>query len=234
MSDYSTLVTRALSLVNDPNASAELTTQMQDDALREALSRYDLDVPLRVVEDLTGDGSLFDFALASWVDQFSSVSSVEYPAGYRPATFVDPNDYEIYQTSSTTKLRLKFDTPGSGETVRVNYNGRHTIEDLDSAAATTIYAGHEEAIVRLAASNLLLRLATLYLHEQGGTLVDADAINRSSKSDIARRLANALEADYRNYLGIESGVVAAGGVVDWDTTFAGSGLARLTHPSRWR
>ena len=234
MSDYSTLEARALALVNDPNATAEITTQMKDDAFREALSRYDLDAPLQVVEDLSGDGSTYDFALTSWVDQFSRVSSVEYPAGYRPATVVDPNDYEIYQTSSTTKLRLKFDTPGASETVRVNYSGRHTIKDLDSAAATTVYVWHEEAIVRLAASNLLMRLAARYLHEQGGTLVDADGINRSSKSDIARRLANALEKDYQNYLGIESGVVAAGGVVDWDTTFAGSGLARLTHPSRWR
>ena len=232
MSAYATLVTRATALVND--TGGDLTSPMFEDAFREALTRYDGDVPLQVVEDLSGDGSTYDFALTSWVDHFSSVVSVEYPAGYRPAALMDASEYTIYRTESTNDLRLQTMTPGATETVRVTYTARHTISGLDAAAATTVYGWHEEAIVCLAASRLLIRLADKYLHEQGGSMLAADGIDRNSKSDIARRLANSLEKDYRDYLDIESGVMAAGTVVDWDTTFAGSGLDMLTHPKVWR
>ena len=154
---------------------------MHDDAFREALSRYNQDMPRVIVEDVTGDGSTYDLTLTSWVDRFSSVRSVEYPAGYRPATFVDPNEYEVYHTSNSAHLRLQLVTPGSGETVRVTYTGLHTLSGLDSAATTTVYAWHEDALVCLASSRLMMRLADLYLHEQGGSLLQADAIDRQSE-----------------------------------------------------
>lgn len=232
MSDYTTLSARALALTTDP--SQEFTAFQIEDAFRESLTRYESDVPRLIIEDLAGTGSAYDFALTGWVDRFSAIERVEYPAGRRPALYLEATDWDIYRTVDTTKLRLQLITPGSTETVRVTYTARHTIDGLDGATATTVYAWHEDAVVNLAAANLMQRAADRYLHEQGGSMLDADVVDRQAKADVARRLASALEARYNKFLNIESGVRPAGGVIDWDLTFAGSGLDKLTHPRRWR
>jgi hypothetical protein len=232
MSDYATFEARINGLAKD--TADELNTFDIQDALREALTTYDADVPRQIIEDLSGDGTKYDFTLTNWVDRFSSISNVEYPTGERPARYLEDDDFIIYRTATTTGLRLQELTPGTGQTVRVTYTARHTIDGLDGATTTTVLAWHENAVVSLAASRCLLRFATRYLHEQGGSMLDADVVDRQSKSDIARRLAGTLAQSYRDELRIESGVVAAGGVIDWDLSFAGSGAAKLTHPKRWR
>lgn len=234
MSDYSTLDLRVAGLVQDQ--SGYLTGNDHEDAMREALDQYGRDAARLVIEDLAGDGDTFDFSLnaATFAAGFSTVRRVEYPAGQRPALSLEPGDYELYQSATSTKLRLRFVTPASGETVRVTYSARHTIDGLDNATATTIPSWHEAAVVALAASRLLERLASRFLYEQEATVIQADAIDRQSKSDLAAKRARALEADYKAILGVTSGVPAAGVTVDWDTTFSGSGIDYLTHPARWR
>lgn len=232
MSTYATLSSRALRLVDDP--ADFLTDDAKNDAFREALTTYSIDRPRTVVEDLSGDGSTYDFTLgANYLDGFSQIHRVEYPAGERPAQYLEPDDYGIYRTSSTAKLRLHDYTPGATETVRVTYTARHTLNGLDSAVSTTIETAHLEAIVRLAAANLLDRLAAHFLNDRNSSL-NADIATRADKADVARRLARQFEADYRNAVGLNRGVQPGGVVIDWDRSFAGTGLDFLTHRKQHR
>lgn len=234
MSTFSDLANRADSLVQDQGSYLGLGDK--EHAFREALARYARDVPRAIVEDLSGDGGTYDFTLASYSDGFSTVRSVEYPAGRRPAVYLEPGDYAIYRTANTTKLRLQDVTPSTGETVRVVYTALHTIENLDLATSTTVPSWHEDAVVSLAAARLLYRLADRFLHEQEATIA-VDSVNRTTKSEDASRRARDLEKVYQSIVGSGAGGDSTPPVmatVDWDISFAGSGIDLLSHPRRRR
>jgi hypothetical protein len=202
-----------------------------EQAIREALERYSNDAPREIVADIAGDGSTYDLTLpATYIDGASRIVSVEYPAGERTPLYVDANEWTIYRTSSTTKLRLVSSTPGTGQTVRVVFTAMHTLKDLDSATATTIPARHTYAVVNLAAAHCLFMLANRFLHEQESTL-NADSVNRSSKSDEARRIGGALIRRYQEAIGAQSGERPALAVRDWDAAVYG-GIGALTHRGR--
>lgn len=205
-------------------------------AFRQALTRYSRDVPRRFVEDFTGDGTAFQFTFTGpFVTHQSAVLAVEYPAGERPPAILDPNDYELYESATDTmSLSLWNHTPGSGETVRVTYTVPHTIEDLDTATATTVRSVHEQGVLALAVSIMLRQLANRFLHEQESSLFDADAVDRRSKSDVAASRARDYLNLYQEIVGVADGVAPAMVSVDWDSSFAGSGLDHLTHSSKWR
>lgn len=201
-------------------------------AVRQALEQYDNDAPRELIVDQAGNGILYDFDLpADFTYGYSRFVSIEYPAGNRPATMLLDPDWEIYRTSSTTKLRLKAITPGSGESLRYVYTARHTIDELDAADETTIPGWHTEAFVLLVASKALTILATRFIHEQEST-INADSVDRNSKTDIARRMADRLMAAYREIVGVRGGASAASAIIDWNSTFANSSIGMLTHNRR--
>lgn len=233
MSAYAVLEGRAEGLLQDQGDY--LTAGDREQAFREALARYTRDVPRDIWEDFSGDGSAYQF---SFVDDFtvgfSQVASVEFPVGERPQSYLVASDYHLYQSdASTVVLELPNHTPGASETVRVVYTARHTIDGLDAATATTIPAWHEEAVVTLAASRMLARLAGRFIHEQDAT-IDADSTARTTKDESAAKRSRALEQDYRDLMGIRKGVVPGLVTLNWSETFSGSGIDFLTHPKRWR
>lgn len=200
-----------------------------EQSIREALSRYSKDVPREIVADVAGDGATYDLALpATWSDGFSRVVRVEYPAGERIATYLDPRDYTIYRTSSAVNLRLLSSTPGTGQSTRVTFTALHTLDDLDSATVTTIPDYHTFPFVNLAASRCLLKLAPRFTHEQETTL-NADAVDRNSKGDLFRRLSGTLERDYEEQVGATGAGRAALTIVNWDARIH-RGIGGLTHP----
>lgn len=187
-----------------------------DSVIRESLETLSHDLPREIVADIAGDGTTYDLTLpATYVDGFSRIVSVEYPAGERPAVYLDPNEYRIYRTASSTKLRLDETTPASGESARVTLTGLHTLDDLDSATATTVPTYHTQAFVTLCAATALYRLAAKFLHEQESSF-NADAVDRRSKADEARRLGDKLLARYRDQIGAARGEAPALLVRDWD------------------
>lgn len=233
MSSYATLIARATRLVNDQGA--HLSSDDEQDACREALTTYSIDVPRHVIEDESGNGTLYDFTLATaFTDRFSQIVSIEYPAGERPAIYLEPDEWTIYRTASTTRLRLQSITPSSGQTVRVTYTALHTVNGLDGAVTTTVPSWHLEALVCLIASRLLERLANQFIHDQEATILTADGVDRGSKAAEASKRARALEGDYRAMVGLARGVMPGGALVDWDASISGTGVDYLTHWKRHR
>lgn len=211
------------------------TGQEMEQAIRNALEQFGRDVPRSLVADIAGDGTAFDLELpATYVDGYSSVSLVEYPAGERYPVLLNSDAWTLYRTASTLRLRLLESTPTSGSTVRVTFSGMHTVKDLDSATETTVPAHMTEAFALLSTAQCMYILAARFLHEQEDTY-NLDSVDRGSRSDQARRLANDLTKRYEAMIGtaVSENLRAGSAVVDWDSSYAGSGYPRLTHARRY-
>jgi len=125
--------------------NARWTTGDLDEAIRTALEQYSKYRPQRVIGTVTlsADGREVDISSLTdllrvekvWWDYDNSDPS--YPPNYRQFE-VWPGDI-LYIDDR--------EEPASGDTVRVWYTKLHTIEDLDSATATTVPADDEGTIV---------------------------------------------------------------------------------------
>ena len=164
-----------------------------ESAIDAALMRYSKHLPRLIPEDIPGqDGP--DVALPTgWVDGLSAISGIEYPIGTVPETLIDRRDWRFYQTPTDTFIRFSGVRPASDETVRVLYNTLHT--------EATASPADLEAIANLAASFCCRKLAALYAQTSDPT-IQADSVNYRTKSGEYTSLANKLEAQYKEALGI--------------------------------
>jgi hypothetical protein len=191
-----------------------------------ALARYSRHRPAVAVEDIDGDGTHeYDLPLG-WVEEFSTITSIEYPLGDLPATLMEPEDFEVYRKPAGNVLRLIADAPAASEEFRVTYTIPRT--------EITVAANDVDALVNLAASFCCENLANAYA-QSGDSTIGADAVNYRSKSaDFAFR-AKRLMALYKEHVGVkeDGGVAPATGVASHEMHYPG-GQDRLTHPARQR
>lgn len=186
-----------------------------DNNIAEALKRYSKHRTRLACIDISGTGA-HDYSLpADWSDGLSIVVSIEYPVGDVPETLLDDDDWSLYITPTATKLRF-MDAPTA--TVRLLYSLMH-----DEAS---VPAADLEAIANLSAAFCCRQLATAYGNTSDPT-IQADSVNYRSKSDEYRRLADALEGQYKNHLGIKNEDVLTAGMAV--AAPANSGRVRLTH-----
>lgn len=163
-------------------------------AIDGALQRYSRHNPLAVVEDLDGADS-HDLDLPTgWVEGFSALSAVEYPAGEVPEVLLDPAGYRLYQSPDGWKLRLFDEEPATGESVRVTY----TAPRLESQ----IPQNDLDAVACLAAADCCERLANLYTQSSDPT-IGADVVNYRSKGAEYASRAKRLRELYATHIGVD-------------------------------
>ncbi len=187
-----------------------------------ALNRYSGHRPDVLVVDVSGAG-VHDYALpAGWVEGFSAVKAIEYPAGDVPAAQLDADDYEIYQTPTDKKLRLKTAAPSAAETFRVSFTAPRAYAGIPSADL--------DAFVWLVASLCCEELATAFA-QSGDTTISADSVDYRDKTQRFASRAKRLMQLYKEHLGLkdEDLTPPASAVTDLDIKYPGGG-ARLTHP----
>lgn len=203
-----------------------MSLEAYDRHIAAALERYSKHRPKVDVVDITGDGT-HDYATPTgWIDEFSSIVSVEYPVGDVPESLLDADDYKIYQTTSAKKVRLINDAPPATETFRVSFTVPRT--------ATTVPSGDVDAVAKLAASFCLEELANAFA-QTGDSTIGADVVNYHSKSSEFAARAKRLMQLYKEHMGLKDGDTAPAAAVirDFDQKYPG-GLDRLTHPRRAR
>ena len=215
------------------DSGAKIATAQIDRAIVEAVKRYARVRPIEAVQDYAGDSATFDFALPTgWVQDFSTIRSLEYPAGQRPPSMLEDSDWQFYRLStSVLKIRLTVVTPSTGQTLRVTWTKPHLVD----VAGSTIAAQDEEAVANLAAAIGLRELAAHYANTVDATIT-ADSVNYRSKSSEYLKLATELETQYREHLGLnakDSEALAGGTMVDVDRR-SSLNQDQLTHPNRWR
>lgn len=101
--------------------------------IKSAVERYGADRPLEVSEDETGNGtSFYGYSLlSSWVNDFSRVVSIEYPAyavasNQAPQYLGNEDFIEDYRVGSTRYLYLPNHSPSASDTLRIRYTAPYT------------------------------------------------------------------------------------------------------------
>lgn len=236
----------------DVNASNPIlaTSTTLEEAIVNAVTKYAQDRPLIVTEDETGLTSGFipvvgsGAVLASWLDRFSRVIRIEYPAEavsstYTP-TYLLPEDWEEgYKDSSKTYIRLKGITPSSSEIVRITY----TAKPVHTSLSDTVPAIDLDALCDLAAHYGCLALATKY-SAGSDSVIAADGTNYRDNQLRFRQCAEDWLKSYNDKMGIsnaeggqQGGADSISGQsvrADWDQSFQFNRIPFLTHSPRWR
>jgi hypothetical protein len=227
----------------NPNLVTGTTLQAAVDM---AVSKFSLDRPRVVVEDETtltspyvpivGTGAV----LASWVDGFSTIRRLEFPAGvvgpnHTPTYLEEGDDFEVgYRDATKTYLRLKTVVPTASEVLRVTYTAPHTHTD----ASNTISSMDLEALYDLAAHFGCVQLATRAA-ASSDPLIQADSVNHRDSQLRFKQQADVWMDSYKDRMGIEAdgegkrGVAGASVVADWDER-GQHGYPFLTHWHRRR
>lgn len=146
----------------------EIGDNVVDQAIAQAVNSYSRDFPRIVVEAEVGDsGKYYPLSnLASWEDDFSAITQIDYDAGSRIGSDETPQflsedngDWKYYRDASTRYFFLPKHSPDSGTTLLVTYTARHTVDSTTS----TVPLQHEKAVVYLSVSELS---STLQFHAE--------------------------------------------------------------------
>lgn len=197
-----------------------------DRNINASLGKYSKHRPDHKIVDVVGNGT-HDYDLPSgWVNEFSTVKSIEFPIGDVPASFLEKDEAEVYETPTGKKLRLLNDAPSASDSFRVKFTILRT--------ATAIPDGDIEAFTWLAASLCCEELANAYA-QSGDSSIAADSVDYKDKSYRFAQRAKRLMQLYKEHLGLkeDDSVPAAVAVADLDIGYPGGG-DRLTHTRRSR
>lgn len=196
----------------------------RDTAIANALLRYSVDAPRRVVEDVNVDAGGNLPLPTSWAEG-STLIQAEYPIGERPRTFIAPSSIEESATPTGTLLVLvsHIDT---GESVRVTYTAPHVLD----ATTDSVPARHQRALAALAASDLCGQLAAHYANE-GAPTIGADTVDHQGKTERWRARARDLAQEYARIVGPAPSDRAKAASVDVAVSRPDSlGRRRMFHP----
>lgn len=207
-----------------------------------AIDRFSKDKARVITYDISADGS-YEYTLptttgSEWIDNFSHILSIEYPADEQDPSYMDPNDYFIYDNGTIKKLRFPNSSPASDKTIRMKFTTKWRCDETTSNIETT-----EAYPLSCLATALCLRMLAAYFLQTSKASLDIDVIDYNRKSVEATMLADSMENIYRDHIGIQrigaktgggtGAVTAVSAVKDLDMTFLW-GEDMLTHPKRDR
>lgn len=135
-------------------ANNELTDIQRDRNIKAALERYSRDKPDEITSDVTGDAGKYyainTTNLPSWVEGWSQVVKIEYPAATvssdEAPTYLDPEDWDddYWDASGASPVRYLYlpnHAPAATETLRIRYTAPYlwTASSITEAVAKTAH-----------------------------------------------------------------------------------------------
>ena len=224
LADYRTKLDQVLK-----DLAGSLTPADKDAAIQEAVVWHSRHEPQKKLQDLTGGGLTVEVAVASdFIEEFSTVRSIEYPQGKRPPELLEKGeDYLLYKKPTGLFIQFQF-TPDTTKTARVTYTALHVV----SGTVGTIPDHRFDAVCNLAGAVGCQWLANRF-SQQGDSTIGADSVDHKSKAAELANRARELEKSYMKALGITDlgGPPAASASRDWDQGYPW-GHDRLTHPRK--
>ena len=200
-------------------------TEDSDDYDRHILGALDIfskDYPYILLVSVTGDGTQIYAVPTGWINEFSTIISVEYPVSSVPPEYLMNDRYEIINTASGTwKVLLKDVAPTSSQSFNIRFTAQRD--------ATIIPAGYIEAFCWLSSALACTELATTYVNTTDSSIT-ADASNPFEAAVGYADRAAVFMSMYKNYLGIGDGKSVPSLYVSQKTTSYPYGISRLTHP----
>ena len=211
-------------LLGPDDSNTELNDVQIQTFVKAAVERFSRDQPDETTEDESGDaGKYYDIAnlLGSWVEGFSAIIAIEYPAQAISAdaepTYLENEDFQDdYWQGGTRYLFLPNHAPAATETMRIKYTVPYTW--ASSPEQTTTPTQDFYAICNLAAGYACQAIATKYSRTSDST-IRADSASHSSRADWFARRAREYIGFYETHLGLDKDqrVQGAGEFVDTDT-----------------
>jgi hypothetical protein len=178
------------------------TYQDKENFIKSALRSVGRDLPQVVVFDIAGTGT-DDYALpASYVKGFSSIRSVEYPAGETPPRYIFVgDDYIIYEdpdkvAGQQMRIRFMVASPTASETIRVNCTSPHTV----TATTSTLDAASFDATV-FKATEYACNAAVAKIMQAVDPSIAADSVRYMVYANDLRQLAKTWESRYKEAVG---------------------------------
>ena len=150
------------------DTSSKYTNDIIDEALRKVLNLYTRANPniKTATHSVTTAGRRQTITAAGLIAIIQLVhpydASVDDPFTYEREDF-----YQVYENGDPVIYFSGPDIPQVGEDIYIKYGAAHTIDDLDSAAATTVRDDHEDILVVGAAGQAAMMRAS-GLNEQWG------------------------------------------------------------------
>lgn len=208
------------------DANTELSDHKIREMVKAAVERYSRDKPDEITEDESGDGGIYyDVAnlLASWVEDFSRIISVQYPAeaitdDSQPQYLENDDWNDNYWQGGTRYLLFNNVAPASGDTFRVTYTAPYTLSSNDYDTPTQDFY----AICNLAAGLCCMAIATKFSRTSDATIA-ADSVNHTPRSSQFSARAKQYIGFYEEHMGLGSDdgkppyALPAGAFIDFDT-----------------
>lgn len=174
-----------------------LSQAEKDDTLEQAFRIYSRHRPRIGVYSVAGNGTS-DYALpGDWEEGFSTLVDLEEPAGEQRPEFLEEDRYGLIHNGTVYILRLFDLTPPSTETLRLRYTLLHAVD----IAGSTIPRPDELAVADLAAA-LAFRELAARAGQTVDTTIDADNVNYTSQAQVYTQLADRLQRQYREHVGV--------------------------------
>lgn len=196
---------RVEELLRDANNVDVSTTQIDEAGIRPALGQYSVDRPYEDVSEAAGAGSSHLDLPAGWVDDFSRVAAVEYPARNTPPDYLDDQAFRIVRDPDdvTSKvLLLDGYTPSASQYVRIEYTRPWPFPDAD-ASTDLVDEVAFNAVTALAASFVCTHLAASAARARDGAL-PTDFVT-DERARWLKDLAASWRAVYDSFLGRTTG-----------------------------
>lgn len=203
---------------------SELNAIDRQKMVETAIQRYSHDLPEIITVDVAGDaGRYYPITnLAAWVDGFSQIQSIQYPAEAvsedEIPQYLEPEDWDDnYRDGSDVHyILLPNHSPAATENFRVAYST--TYQPASGAYNTPV--GDFFAICNLAAYFSCLAIAANY-GRTNDSLISADSVDHGGRSERFRNLARDFERAYLEHMDMTGDNASrerpTGEFVDWDT-----------------
>ncbi|MFI5144882.1 MAG: hypothetical protein ACHQJ4_04740 [Ignavibacteria bacterium] len=173
--------------------------QFLDEAIT-VYSKYNPRVRTLVV-NVSMPGNEFSLPV-DWESGFSKTNSVEYPVGYFPQYFLNPDDYGVV-TGDGTNYILKFERMIYSD-FKIEYFIQHSI-DAENSPMCTIPGCDFYCVCNIAAAFYLLALANRFSENVNPT-IGASSMNIDDKSKKYRAAAGDMFSQAASWLGLNVNV----------------------------
>lgn len=223
LADYQALVD---DLVRDKDQV--IVSARRDVAITNAVLRYSKDAPRELVRDQVSDGTDTLALPTEWSNEISDLVAIEYPIGNIPTSLLNGAEFCLYVSPSGQLIKM-YDSPNSGDSLRVTFTAQHLLDDTHD----TIPLTHQRAVAALAAADLCGQLASYYATE-GAPTIGADVSDHQGKTERFRKRRSDLLAEYTAIVGPAPSNRAkpASAVAQPGTNTDSLGRPRLFHPVR--
>ena len=166
-------------------------------ALQSALAEHSRNRPFEKTVEVAGTGSPYLTTPAGWVEDWSTLRAIEYPARRNPPSFLIPASWFVTRSAADVSIRqiLLDRTPGASEYVRLTFTAQWPFPDEDDDTVDQLSDMHYEGVVNLAAAHACASLAAEAARDRSAAM-GSDLVDGSNRNPMLIQAERVLRDNY--------------------------------------